>query len=1103
MKPRRLSSLLVPPTLVLTVVLALPVSASTGAAAPDAAPLETAPPGKRPLELVDLMKMRQIESPSISRDGRWVAYALEPDRGDGEAVARSTEGAGEVRIERGSVPALSADGRWLGALVQPPLVERLEAEEKKGGGGKKGKKGDDGDGPKTGLAVVPLHEAAGARDAGPGAGARIEADRVEAFGFSGDGRWVAWKHFEEEEPGETDEEADGEEGEKIETPAEQPPGEELAPEEIPEEILGAQIPEEEIRREEIAEAREIGGEPEGGEEGGEDAEEGEKEDERVGTLLVLRRLSDGSAPVELRIPHVESWAFDETGAWLAYSIAAPGGEGNGLFVRDLRDEDGVAEEGGEGGGGAPEIELVTETRGRYTELTWTHEDVAEPVLAFVAAVDDEEGDPGDGALWVWEGPGRAARTVVASADAGEGWFVPSVNTLVFSRDGERLFFGRKPVAEKVDREGEKKDEKSGEGSEEGEASEESGEEPPIDPYDLEALVEKREVTVWHGDDPLIQTNQKERWEEVKDRTYTAVVHLGEPGAGSGGTPGTEGSSDRVVFLADTAVREVRPSDNPRTALGVAEDPWMKHRTWEGFFSDLDLVDLDDGSRRPVARKLSEDPSLSPDGRFVLYYQDAHWHLFDGESGASRNLTAGLPVSFADEDHDYPSSPPGYSVAGWVAEEGSRGTESVRVTAVLVTDKYDLWQLPVDPETEPLRLTAGRGREQEVLFRVVELDPEQRAYTPGERLLLTEYHDRDKSWGFATATVGEEGVATLVHEPRRFRFVGRAEDADVLLYTRESYTEFPDLRVADLDLAATGAAQPLRSGGVRISDANPRVSDFAWGKAELVEWTSVDGEPLQGVLIRPSQVPPGERVPVLVYFYRFFSQRLHQFNEPVVNHRPSFPFYASHGYAVFLPDIRFEVGRPGLSAVKALVPGVQKLVEMGVADPDAVGLHGHSWSGYQTAFVVTQTDLFKAAVAGAPVSNMTSAYSGIRGGSGLARQFQYERSQSRIGGSLWEARHLYIENSPVFYADRIHTPLLIEFGDQDEAVPWTQGIELYLALRRLGKDVVFLQYQGEPHHLQKYPNKVDYTIKMKEFFDHHLKGEPAPEWMTEGVPYRGE
>jgi dipeptidyl aminopeptidase/acylaminoacyl peptidase len=257
-----------------------------------------------------------------------------------------------------------------------------------------------------------------------------------------------------------------------------------------------------------------------------------------------------------------------------------------------------------------------------------------------------------------------------------------------------------------------------------------------------------------------------------------------------------------------------------------------------------------------------------------------------------------------------------------------------------------------------------------------------------------------------------------------------------------------------------------------------------------------------VVIKPRGYVEGRRYPVLVYYYRFFSQRLHEFNDPSVNHRPSFPVYASDGYVVFLPDVRFEVGRPGLAATKSVVPGVQHLVDIGLADPDAVALHGHSWSGYQTAFIVTQTDLFATAVAGAPVGNMTSAYSGIRLGSGLARQFQYEQGQSRLSGSLWEARDEYIDNSPVFFADRIDTPLLILHGDEDDAVPWEQSIELYLALRRLGKEAVFLQYRGEPHHPQRYANKLDWALKMKEWIDHYTKGVPAPDWITEGVPYRG-
>jgi len=241
---------------------------------------------------------------------------------------------------------------------------------------------------------------------------------------------------------------------------------------------------------------------------------------------------------------------------------------------------------------------------------------------------------------------------------------------------------------------------------------------------------------------------------------------------------------------------------------------------------------------------------------------------------------------------------------------------------------------------------------------------------------------------------------------------------------------------------------------------------------------------------------------MTFYYRFFTNRLHDFNEPKTNHRPVFAQYVSDGYVVFLPDIRFEIGRPGFAATKSVVPGIQKLVELGIADPDKLGLHGHSWSGYQTAFIVTQTDIFDAAVSGAPVSNMTSAYGGIRWASGMARSFQYEKTQSRIGKTLMEAPLVYLENSPVFYADKITTPMLIQHGDDDGAVPWYQSIEMYIAMRRYNKNVIFLQYHGEPHHLQRFENKLDYAIRMKEYFDYYLKGEGEPEWIISGEAYQG-
>jgi dipeptidyl aminopeptidase/acylaminoacyl peptidase len=459
--------------------------------------------------------------------------------------------------------------------------------------------------------------------------------------------------------------------------------------------------------------------------------------------------------------------------------------------------------------------------------------------------------------------------------------------------------------------------------------------------------------------------------------------------------------------------------------------------------------------------------------------------------------SGKAIIADDEDHDYPEPAPGYGIADWVARPPSSGSGGPPTAeAILITDKFDLWRFPLAAGAgPPVNLT--RGREDRTIHRVVDLDPEGEERTwvePDERLLLQAYSDTLKHRGLVEAHVDEPGTRVL--EPgleRTYRVEARAADADLILYTRESYTEFPDLWISDLAL----------SGRRKLSDANPEIAGFGWGTAELVQWRGDDGEPLDGMLVKPAGYVEGERYPVLVYFYRIMSPLLHRFQSLAIDHRPILPYYASHGYAVFLPDIRFEIGRPGHAATRALTSGVRHLVEMGVADPDAIGLHGHSWSGYQTAFVVTQTDDFAAAVAGAPVTNMTSAYGGIRYGTGLARMFQYEQSQSRLGVSLWEGRDRYIESSPLFYADRIDTPLLMMFGDEDGAVPWTQGIELYLAMRRLRKPAWLLQYRGEGHGLEKYPNKLDYTVKMKEFFDHYLLGGPAPEWLTEGVPYRGE
>jgi len=287
---------------------------------------------------------------------------------------------------------------------------------------------------------------------------------------------------------------------------------------------------------------------------------------------------------------------------------------------------------------------------------------------------------------------------------------------------------------------------------------------------------------------------------------------------------------------------------------------------------------------------------------------------------------------------------------------------------------------------------------------------------------------------------------------------------------------------------------------KVSDANPQQAGMLWGSDEIVSFENVDGVPLQGILYKPENFDAHKKYPMIVYLYEKLSQNLNHFVEPKPMDSINISYYVSNGYLVFTPDIVYQTGYPGQSALKCVMAGVNAVTAKGFVDEKNIGIQGHSWGGYQIAYMVTQTNRFKAAEDGAPVANMISAYDGIRWGPGRPRQFQYEHTQSRIGGTIWEYPLRFIENSPIFMVDKIQTPLLIIHNDADDAVPWYQGIELFLALRRLGKEAYMFTYNGEPHHLRRRPNQKDYATRMAQFFDYELKAGPKPKWMDEGVPY---
>ena len=688
------------------------------------------------------------------------------------------------------------------------------------------------------------------------------------------------------------------------------------------------------------------------------------------------------------------------------------------------------------GAQGPAQPLLTGT-GAFRSLAF---DESGTQLAFLARAGAEDSLPHT--LFHWRTGATAAREVVRAATPGlpDAWQVSQYRAPSFSKSGARLFFGTAPA-----RRTEAKD----------------------------TLTDEERVTVeiWHWQDPTLQPMQKLQLRQEREQSYLAVLDV---------------RRDRVTQLATPDVPAVTVGRNgdADVALGVSDVPYRLESSWESpEHRDVYLVDPRSGNRELILQRTQANPRLSPQARYVAWYDlvERAWLARPASGGEIVTLTQGIPYPLYDEEHDTPSLPPAYGTAGWTADDGG----------LLLYDRFDVWLTDPSGRRPPRAITEGQGRADSIVFRYVSLDREEEAVDPAAPLLLSAFHPRTKAAGFYRDRV--EGTAApqrLVFADLRFTPPRKARDTDVLLFTRESVSEFPDLWVTDPDFTAPR----------RVSEANPQQSRYRWATVELVEWLSDDGVRLQGLVYTPEDFDPAKQYPLMVNFYERDSDNLHVHHAPVPHRsviRPT--FYASRGYVVFMPDVKYRTGYPGESALEAVVPGVLRLVERGSIDPQRIGIQGHSWGGYQIAYIVTRTNLFRAAAAGATVSNMISAYGGIRWGSGASRMFQYERTQSRIGATLWEAPLRYVENSPIFWADKIETPLLMMANDQDGAVPWYQGIELFVALRRLAKPAWLVNYSGEPHWPVTFAEKRDWNVRMQQFFDHYLLGAPAPAWLERGIP----
>ena len=567
------------------------------------------------------------------------------------------------------------------------------------------------------------------------------------------------------------------------------------------------------------------------------------------------------------------------------------------------------------------------------------------------------------------------------------------------------------------------------------------------------------VGVWRSDDVSIVPEQKVREMFERNRSWVAAWRI----AGS-----------RFVPLADSVAASVTLSDG-RYALAVDPTPYRLERMFGPEYRDLIAVDVTTGERTRFAERVQFHEGVSSTGRYMLYVRAGDYWAYDTESGRERNITSGLPTSFVnlDDDHTVEEKPP-YGTGGWTTDDRS----------VLLYDKYDIWE--VRPDGSGAR-NLTNGAADRIRHRRAWLNVEDRVVDMSAPVYVALYGDRTKRYGYGRIMPGG-GVERLVLMDRSVSRLAKADSADVYMYRVEAFDDSPDIFIGGPSLADA----------VQMTETNPFQADYAWGRSELIDFRNDSGVELQAALFYPADYEPGRTYPLIVHSYEITSTTLHTYVVPSEQTPYNTTVFTQNGYFVLRPDIVYRGRDPGVSAVEALVPAVKAVLERGFIDRERIGLVGHSWGGYQTAFAVTQTDLFSAAVAGAPLTNLISMYLSIYWNTGSTDARIFEIDQGRMEVPFWEDLDAYMRNSPLFSIQQLNTPLLVAFGDEDGAVDWHQGIELYNAARRAGKDMVLLVYEGENHSLAKKTNQLDYHRRIRQWFDHYLKGAPAPDWIARGM-----
>jgi dipeptidyl aminopeptidase/acylaminoacyl peptidase len=627
-----------------------------------------------------------------------------------------------------------------------------------------------------------------------------------------------------------------------------------------------------------------------------------------------------------------------------------------------------------------------------------------------------------------------------------GMTVSEYGNLSFSKSGKRLFFGTAPI------------------------------QPPKDTTLID--IDLAKLDIWHYNDDYLQTVQLFRLQRDLQENFLAVYLF------DNNTMQQLGSKELpVIYQSNEGDGEI--------FAGVTDYGKRVESQWTGNTrKDIYAITVNDGSKKLVKKDMVGNIGaayISPTGKYIMWYESKarNYFMWDGQS--VKNVTLKIKTPLYNEEHDSPSDPPPYGIMAW--HEGD--------SAVYIYDRYDVWKLNLKDVPDPVRITSGRSAK--ISYRYLRVDQDENFLTSSQPLYFRVFDQTKKSSGIISLRkpympgdfIADPGAVL-------YNSLAKAKKTDAFIFTKETYINSPDLY-----FASAAVKENVSGGGLpfaQLSTINPQQSQYNWGTAELFKWKTFKGKESEGILYKPEDFDPNKKYPVLIYFYEELSDGLNGYIAPSPTpSRLNIPFFVSRGYVVFAPDIKYTIGHPAQSAYDYVVSGAKELTKYKWIDAKNMGIQGQSWGGIQVAQLITMTDMFKAAWAGAPVANMTSAYGGIRWESGVTRQFQYEKTQSRIGATLWEKPELYIENSPLFHLPKVKTPLVIMSNDADGAVPWWQGIELFTGMRRLGKKVWMLTYNGEAHNLIERRNRKDIQIREQQYFDWLLKGDKPAKWITDGVP----